>query len=60
MTLILALSKCLFEAEPLTRQCQWAEARWLTRQTSELKDKTIGIIGLGNTGLARIVFFSPR
>ena len=24
MTLILALSKCLFEAESLTRQCQWA------------------------------------
>lgn len=50
MTLILALSKSLFEAESLTRRCQWAEARWLTRKTCELKDKTIGIIGLGNTG----------
>jgi phosphoglycerate dehydrogenase-like enzyme len=50
MTLILALTKCLFKAESLTRQCQWAEARWLTKQAFELKDKTIGIIGLGNTG----------
>ncbi len=50
MTLILALTKCLFRADSLTRQCHWAEARWLTRKTFELKDKTIGIIGLGNTG----------
>lgn len=50
MTLIMALSKRLPEAHRLTRECQWAEARMLTQHTFELKGKTLGIIGLGNTG----------
>jgi phosphoglycerate dehydrogenase-like enzyme len=50
MTLILALTKHLREAERLTRQCDWPAARALTRQASELQGKTLGIVGLGNTG----------
>jgi phosphoglycerate dehydrogenase-like enzyme len=50
MTLILALTKRLLEADRFTRNGQWAEARLLTQQTFELYGKTIGIVGLGNTG----------
>ncbi|MCB1739120.1 MAG: phosphoglycerate dehydrogenase [Gammaproteobacteria bacterium] len=50
MTLLLALAKRLPEASAFTEQADWAAARVLTRQTFELKDKTLGIIGFGNTG----------
>ena len=50
MTLLLALAKKLPEADRYTQQADWAGARILTQQTFELKDKTIGIIGFGNTG----------
>jgi phosphoglycerate dehydrogenase-like enzyme len=50
MTLIMALTKRLLEADRLTRELKWPEARLLTHHTFELKGKTIGIVGLGNTG----------
>lgn len=50
MTLILALTKRLLEADRLTRARNWPEARLLTQQVFELKGKTLGIVGLGNTG----------
>ena len=50
MTLILALTKRLLEADQLTRTRNWPEARLLTQQVFELKGKTLGIVGLGNTG----------
>lgn len=50
MMLILALAKHLPEASSLTEQCDWASARMLTAQAFEVKDKTLGIIGFGNTG----------
>ena len=50
MTLIMAVTRRLLEADRLTRARQWAEARLLTHETFELYGKTIGIVGLGNTG----------
>jgi phosphoglycerate dehydrogenase-like enzyme len=50
MTLILALSKRLLEADRLTRDGRWNDARVLTQFNFELAHKTLGIIGLGNTG----------
>jgi phosphoglycerate dehydrogenase-like enzyme len=50
MTLILALVKNLREAVALTRQADWAGARVLTKRSHELYNKTIGIVGLGDTG----------
>ncbi len=50
MALILALTKRLLEADRLTRARNWPEARLLTQQVFELKGKTLGIVGLGNTG----------
>lgn len=50
MTLILALTKHLREAEQFARRCDWSGARALTRQASELLGKSLGIVGLGNTG----------
>jgi len=50
MTLLLALAKRLPQASKFTEQADWAAARRLTAQTFELKDKTLGIIGFGNTG----------
>jgi phosphoglycerate dehydrogenase-like enzyme len=50
MALILALTKRLLEADRLTRELRWSEARLLTKQTFELNGKTLGVVGLGNTG----------
>lgn len=50
LTLILALSKRLLEANRLTHQAKWNDARVLSGFNFELKDKVLGIIGLGNTG----------
>lgn len=50
MTLIAALAKNLREAEALTRKGDWAGARVLTRRSFELNGRTIGIVGLGDTG----------
>ena len=52
LMLILALTKHLLEADRLTRSGRWAESRMLTQRTCELKGKTLGIVGLGNTGTA--------
>jgi phosphoglycerate dehydrogenase-like enzyme len=50
MTLILALVRHILEADRLTRDMKWVDARVLTGDTFELYNKTIGIVGLGNTG----------
>ena len=52
LMLILALSKQILDANTLSQSTDWASARRLTARTFELKNKTLGIIGLGNTGLA--------
>jgi phosphoglycerate dehydrogenase-like enzyme len=48
--LIIALTKHLLEADELTRTGRWGDSRLLTKTTFELNEKTMGIIGLGNTG----------
>jgi len=50
MTLMMALTRRVLESDRLTRDLKWAEARLLTHETFELHGKTIGIVGLGNTG----------
>ncbi|MFK7966802.1 MAG: NAD(P)-dependent oxidoreductase [Burkholderiaceae bacterium] len=50
MMFMLSLSKKLLEANAATQAADWLAARRLTPQTFELKDKTLGIIGFGNTG----------
>jgi glyoxylate reductase len=50
MTLMLALAKKLPQASAFTEQADWPAARKLTSQSFELKGKTLGIIGFGNTG----------
>ena len=48
--LILALAKKLLTADELTHAGEWGDARMLTKDTFEVAGKTLGIIGLGNTG----------
>lgn len=52
MMFMLALAKRLLAAQSLTQSADWVSARRLTTETFELKDKTLGIIGFGNTGSA--------
>lgn len=50
MMFILALAKHLVQANALTQASDWVSARRLTGQAFEIFDKTLGIIGFGNTG----------
>ncbi len=50
MMFMLAHAKRFLEAQALTQGADWEAARMLTTQTFELKDKTLGLIGFGNTG----------
>ncbi|MGH1359330.1 MAG: NAD(P)-dependent oxidoreductase [Burkholderiaceae bacterium] len=50
MMFMLALAKKLPEANAATQKADWLAARRLTPSTFELKGKTLGIIGFGNTG----------
>jgi len=50
MGLMLALAKQLFDQQQYTQAADWAAARKLTSRAFELKGKTLGIIGFGNTG----------
>ncbi len=52
MLLILALAKRLFEANAFIQKADWAGARRLTTEAFEIKYKTLGIVGLGDTGSA--------
>jgi phosphoglycerate dehydrogenase-like enzyme len=50
MMFILALAKQLLPANARTHEADWLAARMLTSQAFELKGKTLGVIGFGNTG----------
>jgi D-3-phosphoglycerate dehydrogenase len=50
MLLILALARRFVEAETLTKEGRWKEAKQANRGAFELNGKTIGIVGLGDTG----------
>ena len=52
MMMILAMAKRLFDANAHMQKADWLSARRLTTETFEIKDKTLGIIGLGDTGSA--------
>ena len=52
LALMLSLAKQLPDAMAYTQRADWASARKLTTQTCELYDKTLGIVGFGNTGSA--------
>jgi phosphoglycerate dehydrogenase-like enzyme len=50
MMFILSLAKRLIEAQAHTQAADWLSARKLTTSSFEVKGKTLGIIGFGNTG----------
>ena len=50
MMFILALAKRVFDANAAIQAADWFSARKLTAETFELKGKTLGIVGFGNTG----------
>ncbi len=50
MLLILALARNLLATDRLTREDRWQEAKLLTGSAMELQGKTLGIVGLGDTG----------
>lgn len=50
MMFILSLAKRLIEAQAYTHAADWLSARKLTSTAFEVKGKTLGIIGFGNTG----------
>jgi phosphoglycerate dehydrogenase-like enzyme len=50
MMLMLALAKRLFEANAAIQAADWLAARKLTLESFELKGKTLGIVGFGDTG----------
>ena len=50
MALMLSLSRRLPQASALTETADWPAARTLTASAFELKGKTLGIVGLGDTG----------
>ena len=48
---ILALARKFVEAQQLTREARWLEAKEINQSHAfELKGKTLGIVGLGDTG----------
>ena len=50
MTLILAVNRHLLDADTMVREGKWGDSRLLMKTTFEMNGKTMGIIGLGNTG----------
>ena len=50
MMFMLALARRFVEAQAFTRNADWESARMLTTGTFELKGRTLGIVGFGNTG----------
>ena len=52
MAFMLTLAKRLNEAQAHTKAADWLSARKLTSSSFELKGRTLGIIGFGNTGSA--------
>ena len=52
MAFMLTLAKKLNEAQAHTKAADWLSARKLTSSSFELKGRTLGIIGFGNTGSA--------
>ncbi len=50
MAFMLSLAKRLNEAQSYTKSADWLSARKLTGSAFELKGKSLGIVGFGNTG----------